>query len=320
MIINVYNAYNIDMLKFKDDKFRILIVPDIQIRTTIGERQRVALEKVVEKTKPDLIVLLGDMIFGQMIMSRKKTKKVLDSLLWVIERLDAPFVFVFGNHDMDAKLLPEEQLELYCKLRNNLTPAFKDRECETVFFKDVYKDGKPAVRLLFIDSGESVYSMRGMKYAPASREQMEYTDKILSEKDCPPAMIFQHVPVPEVYDLFEEVDKKTHGAVRGHYSDRDKYYRKKPNVSGVAGEAPVPPLDNSGQFNGWIKSGKVVLSAFGHDHKNSFVGENRGITMMHTSCSGLYCYGKKTTRGARILDIHPDGTFDTEAVFYKDLF
>ena len=87
----------------------------------------------------------------------------------------------------------------------------------------------------------------------------------------------------------------------------------------MAGEAPVPPLDNSGQFDSWVKSGKVVLSAFGHDHKNSFVGKRRGITMMHTSCSGLYCYGRKSTRGARVLDIHPDGTFDTEAVFYKDL-
>ncbi len=307
------------MLTFKDDNFRVLIVSDIQIRTTIGEKQRVALEKVVEKTKPDLIVLLGDMIFGQTIISKRKTKKVLDSLLKVIEKLNAPFIFVFGNHDMDAKLLPEEQLELYCKLKNNLTPALKDRKCETVFFKDVYKDGKPAVRLGFLDSGESIFSVRGVKYAPASKLQVDYTNKILSEKDCPPTFLFQHIPVPEVYDLFEKVDKKQHGAVRGHYSEKNKFFRMKPGVSGVAGEAPVPPLDNSGQFEGWVNSKKVVLSAFGHDHKNSFVGKNKGITIMHSSCSGLYCYGKKATRGARVLDIHPDGTFDTEALFYRNL-
>lgn len=307
-----------NMLKFKKDKFRVLIVPDIQIRTPVGEKQKTILEKTIKKTHPDLMVLLGDMIFGQMIVSKKKTRKVLDSLLKMIEGLKTPFVFVFGNHDMDAKILPEEQLDLYCKLKNNLTPAFKERECEAAFYKDIYKDDKPAARLLFIDSGESSYSIRGMEYVPASKEQIKYTNNLLNKKSCPPTFIFQHVPVPEVYDLFQRVPKQR-GAVRGHYDDKDKYFCLKPGVEGVAGEAPVPPTNNSGQFDGWVDSKKVVFAAFAHDHKNSFIGEDYGIVITHTSTAGLYCYGKKATRGVRILDIHSDGSFETEPLFFKDL-
>ena len=174
-------------------------------------------------------------------------------------------------------------------------------------------------RLLFLDSGATKLSFSGLQYQPASEGQLQYTQSLLSNDACPPLFAFQHVPVPEIYQLLDVVSADSKCAVKGNGPYKGKNLIMKETCHGIMGEAPCPPWKNAGQFDAWAKSGKVRAAVFGHDHKNAFDGVIDGIALLQTSCTGLHCYGKDELRGTRLLQISADGSFEHRVLFYRNM-
>ena len=140
-----------------------------------------------------------------------------------------------------------------------------------------------------------------------------------------PAYLFQHIIVPEIYDLLTEVpasEKKAEGVVKGFSSHSGHYYKMGDGfTAGHLGEAPCPPDIPSGEFAAMRDTGDVVAAFFGHDHKNDFVGTYEGIDLVNTAGTGFYIYGEREYHGARLVILHEStpAEYNTEMLYYKDL-
>lgn len=309
------------MLRFDSyGQFRILIISDIQEWKIPEERYSRYIEKIVQANKPDMAILLGDMLFGPLVWTHRRTEVLIGSIVKLLERYHLPFAFVLGNHDMDSFVPVTQQVDLYRRSSLCITPKISERRCPGAYSIDIRDTNDNAViRLLMMDSGATRITLSGIQYIPIDNEQLKFTKSLLSDQECPPVFVFQHIPVPEIYSLLKSVPPEVPGAVHGHGSDRNRYFVLKDNADGTLGEAPCPPGENVGQFDEWIQSGKVRAAVFGHDHKNSFVRSLDGVTLIQTSCAGLNCYGREDIRGCRMLSISSDGSFNTSPIYYQDL-
>ena len=309
------------MLQFDNNRqFRILILADVQEYRILNEESKRLIQQAILLANPHFIVLLGDMLFGPLIPTKRRTERIIDSILAVIEMHRIPFAIVSGNHDKDAITSFQKQISMYKKSSLCLTPAISDRKCPDAYYLDVTGNhGEACARLLFLDSGATKLSLSGLQYRPASDGQLRFTRSLLSNDACPPLFVFQHVPVPEIYKLIDVVSAETDYVVKGNGPYKGRYLIMKEQCHGIMGEAPCPPWENAGQFDDWAKSGKVRAAVFGHDHKNSFDGVIDGIALLQTSCAGLHCYGKDELRGTRLLQISADGSFEHRVLYYRNM-
>ncbi len=103
-------------------------------------------------------------------------------------------------------------------------------------------------------------------------------------------LAFFHIPIPE-YDTVWD------------YGDCLGYNQE---------QVAAMPL-NVGMFSAMVRRGRMRGTFVGHDHVNDFEGTLRGIRLCYGRGSGYQCYGMNGfEHGARIIDLKPDGTFDTQ--------
>ena len=91
-------------LKFRENgTFKILILADAQDTDNPQKETTDIIRYSIEKTSPDLIILLGDNIAGDFEgVTPKRTKAAVKALLEPISEKDIPFALVFGNHDHEG--------------------------------------------------------------------------------------------------------------------------------------------------------------------------------------------------------------------------
>ena len=127
-----------------------------------------------------------------------------------------------------------------------------------------------------------------------------------------PAILFQHIPVLQEYDLLKEVEKR-----EGAFEHDGKYYEVKDGAfsNGVMREAPCPPKNDRAQFESWKKTGDIIAAFFGHDHTNTFTANLDGIDLVQTIGAGYHTYGKE--RGGRIivLDENRPDSYESRLIF-----
>ena len=130
-----------------------------------------------------------------------------------------------------------------------------------------------------------------------------------------PSLMFQHIPLLEIFELTEECSKDTKGAIR---TPDGKYIKLKDTCKGVMGEHPCTVDEKTGQFEAMKKCGDIKAVVFGHDHCNCFEGVVDGINFIQTSCASFRCYGTRD-RGVRIFDIDENGNYETKFYTYNEL-
>jgi hypothetical protein len=136
------------------------------------------------------------------------------------------------------------------------------------------------------------------------------------------SLVFQHIIVPEIYDLMVEVEES-----EKQYTYNGKHYKYE-FIDGVTkscenfGEHPCPPNTNHGQVDAMLERGDVLGIVTGHDHTNSFVVNYNGIDFIQTPGITFQAYGAKEARGYRIIDIDEadTSTYTTYVVKYADVF
>ena len=86
-------------------------------------------------------------------------------------------------------------------------------------------------------------------------------------------------------------------------------------------EDPCPPHYTNGQFDAILKQGDVVAMFFGHDHKNSFELNYKGVDLVNTPGVGFSSYGGYN-RGARVIDIKESDTsaYTTEVITWLEFY
>lgn len=327
-------------LKFNPNgKFRIMQIADIQDTQVTSKDTIEFIGAALDKDKPDLVVFTGDQIKGygfNLILGDRedKIKTAISNFLKPVVDRSIPFTFVFGNHDAQAfGIDKEKQLAIYQSFNGCLAQA-GDRELpglanHNLTIKDS-KDEKVVFNIYLIDSLSMTVDG---KCAAVTKEQIQWykntRDSLKEENNGEyiKSLVFQHIPLYEMWELFKEVPKKRKPHATGYRSHYGKYYwineeyLQKGNCDFTL-ETPATPAENLGEFDALREKGDIVGVFCGHDHNNSFVGEYKGLVMGYTQGCGFNVYGPKFDRGVRIIDLDENNlsNFETYTTLYKDLF
>lgn len=318
-------------LRFKDGKFKIMLLGDLHDcydmkNNNAAEKMDDTLAligKAVKELKPDLVVYMGD---NARASTEYEMRAVISRITYPFSVSDTPFDLVFGNHDRECEVDLPTQLKLYREHENCYAFNADDGLSGYGNHNLVIKSGdgeKDIFNLWFIDS-HSLYSDRSKSYYDAVHEdQIEWykkTAKELADKNggkVLPSLLFQHIPVPEEYELLREAKPyEKLDSVQGHKTYSDKYYMLKPEVEGYLGEGPAVPDFNSGEFAAWKETGDVLGAFFGHDHMNDFAGYVDGILLAQCKTAGFRVYTDGCRSGVRLITLEENNPENVQTRMY----
>lgn len=326
-------------LKFNNGKFKIMLLGDLHENYDMHSENAAAkaedvyalLSKAADELKPDLVVYMGDNVSGN---NESELRSGMSRIFYPFTVRDIPAAVVFGNHDHDREeIMPvNTQLRLFrehdiCLMDNaddNLTGCGN----YNLLVKASDSD-KDILNLWFIDSNNLSDNREESYYDWVHEDQIQWyreTAEKLKEKNggkVIPALLFQHAPVPEEYELLREAKKYEYfDSVPGHGKWSDKRYVLKDGVEGYMGEGPCSPCINSGEFAAWKQVGDVMGAFFGHDHMNDFVGFVDGIMLGQCKTAGFRPYTDGCRTGVRLITLYENDikNFDTRMYYFKKDF
>ncbi|MDE7123939.1 MAG: metallophosphoesterase, partial [Eubacterium sp.] len=230
-------------LKFNENgEFKILAIADPQETDTPQQEMLDIINNALDKVNPDLVVFLGDNIAGWWKnVDKEKTATAIRKIIEPVDSRGVPFAIVFGNHDHEGltdennKMTEEEakefQLSIYQEYKTCL--AIEGEELTgcgnyNLLIKDSAA-AKDIFNLWLIDSNP--YAAEG-GYGYVQPDQKEWyirTSNELKEANggVPlPSLLFQHIAVPEVYQLADSSSSPKSGYVHGNTAMfKDKYWK-----------------------------------------------------------------------------------------------
>ena len=312
-------------LKFRDNKFRIMQIADVQDKTKVSPDTINLINAALDKEKPDLVVYSGDQIWGYPSFrgSKEKVEQALRAITAPVVERGIPFTICFGNHDRQVGVSNKEQFEIYKKIDGFVGEDTEGIDGCANHCIEIADNESIKYLLYLIDSNTSL----SVGYDNVHKNQIEWykatRDKYEKENGSViPSVVIQHIPVPEIDELLTVVKKGTKGAVQGFRNRAGEWYvlnRDKVNAGGFMKESPADPMENSGEFEAMAEKGDVKGIYFGHDHINSFNGKVRGIDLGYTQGAGFHVYGPGLDRGVRMINLHTDGSLDTYDLRYRNL-
>ncbi|RIH64014.1 metallophosphatase [Mariniphaga sediminis] len=285
------------VLRFNEDgKFKIVQFTDIhyQYNSYRSDSALVLMKTVLEREKPDLVVLTGDIV-----CTTNTTLAWLD-LSKVLIDAKVPWAAVLGNHDAEFKYntTKEQIFETMVGLPYNLTqggPEDVSGEGNYVLEVKSSTSNKNAALFYFFDSQMGFHPKGNMgSYEWINFDQIAWyreqsRDYSMKNGVSPyPALAFFHIPLPE----YKEVIGKS-------------------TTVGLQKETVCSPDLNSGMYTAMLECKDVMGTFVGHDHNNNYIGCLRDICLAYGNVTGRQCYGD-IGRGARVIELYEgERKFDT---------
>lgn len=305
-------------MKFTYGKFRILILSDIHTPDEMPIWTENFIRYAMESEKPNLVVLLGDNVGGNYKGVTKE--KNITAIKKIVSLLGGTaFAVVFGNHDHEGLpcMSESEAKKFQFCVYNEADNCLMKEGDYSLNLKDS-KGEKDIFSLYFIDSG--TYAKEG-GYAYVKPSQLQWYKEECDRNGNLPSYLFQHIIVPEVYDLMSESKVLKTGYTKGQCIRGKRFYKftDESLISGRMNEGPCPPDINGGQFDALKEKNCTMACFFGHDHTNNFVCDCKGIRLAAVPSPSFFTYGNK--RGVRVVTIHEDDLtrLDTKVIHYNDV-
>ncbi len=311
----------------EDGKFTILQFADIQDGYPMMTITKKLIKDTIAKVQPDLIVLTGDNISGGSTTTKVITRAAINEYMSIFEKAGIPTAAVFGNHDDESALADKDfQMSVYesydCFVGYNegdIIPGVG-----TYNLPIMSSDGeRVAFNIWMTDSGtyNSENDLGG--YACTTKEQIAwYVEKsnelkVANGGNPVYSLNFQHIIVPEI---FEALAEGTEGA-ENTVPYGDKFVTLPEGVEGSLHETPCPPNYTNGQFDAFVQQGDVLATVSGHDHKNDFVINHKGVDIINTPGVGFSSYNDETV-GSRVfvIDENDPANYETYMEGYFDVY
>lgn len=315
-----------------DGEFKILHICDCQDGYPAQERMFTYINYMLEIYDPDLVVLGGDNTVGP-----KDTKAE------AIKELVAPFVahetyftLVFGNHDHEQGVDKEELLKMYqiaggkyC-LAYDAVPELTGTATHNL---PIYSSDGKNIRfnLWMFDSNTYAEDENGNRlgYDSVREDQIEWYKETYAKLandsgETIYSLAFQHMIPPDVYKVMYKPVKYALDPITETYNDNQHYPVIFPNTSAFTGhiyEPPSPGVFNYGEVDAMAEIGDVLGVLVGHDHKNTYETEYKGIKLINTPGISYNAYGSEIVRGSRLITIKEDSpdTFESEVITVNEL-
>ena len=330
-------------LKFNENgKFKIMQINDTQDTDKMNKRTEDFIRKAVAQEKPDLVVIPGDVCNDIFIgANAKRVKQSLRNLASLLNELQVPFAYTPGNHDHDKDdmVSPLEQMQVFNEFEYNVWDETKTNDPGTYNIPVMSSDGsRMALNVYMIDSQNKSGLANG--YTGPNPETVEWykakSDELKAANGgkVVPSLVFQHVPVSEIYQCLTKTDvKHANDAIfslndnNWYLVNNDKLFtdatRMKKNDNYV-GEAPCSEIENAAgnEYEAWLEKGDVIGAFFAHDHVNHFVMKtDEGILLGYNGGTGFAAYGRADKRSIRIyeLDENDVANYTIDSVYYCDI-
>lgn len=302
-------------LQFNEDgKFKIMIFTDAHEDDELAESTRALMCEALDKYEPDFVVFLGD---NTTVWGYDRVVAAVDALTKPTRERGIPFGMVHGNHDSEYGLSRDEICAIWDSfgcMTYDADPALYG--CGNCNLPILSSDGaKTAFNLWFIDSGSNNTDPGCSGYDYVHPDQIEWykeTARALQAQnggEVVPAIDFQHIIIPEVYDeLYLELSTSL-GKLTFERADKD--YFTVPDLIHLNGywlEHPCPPDVYDGQLAAWKEIGDVIAEFNGHDHKNTLQVNIDGIDVVNVPTCGEASYHSDYTRGVGLITLdekHP---------------
>lgn len=305
----------------KDRDFKILQLTDLHLGFGLisRDKDKLALEavrKIIQKSRPDMIVLTGDSIFPFLpkagtLNNRKQAKK----LMAFLDGFEIPYTLVFGNHDceMGSTCNKEELAELYKRGKYCIfAEGRKDLTGVGNFFIELVDDSEKVILpLVMLDS--NMYGDGGWFYSGFDcihNDQvdwcMERLNTLKQEYPNMKAMAFFHMPPREFKEAYEKMKLGDESVIYRHGSvaEKNEYF----GISKFPGTF----------FDRAVENGVIKWMFCGHDHLNTLSLIYKGIQMTYgMSIDYLGYKGIKKSyiqRGGTLITRKADGSVDIRMV------
>lgn len=268
--------------------------------------------------------------------TRALVRKAIGQFTSPLASRGIPWAVTYGNHDFQCGLSNAELDGIYREFPGCINPPSDALAKQTVYM--CHKDGSPAATngeetdapisastipgtfalpvmdvdctrnvlvLVLVNSGDYAH---GGGFGTPSPETLAFL-KALPEHIGAKSMVFQHMPLPEYYQVLKPVAANAAFAMQGYRKHADTYYvldEDRTQAGGYLGEGISCP-DESDEFEA-LREGYFGVVA-GHDHRNGFVGEHEGLLLIATPTCGFNTYGPAPAkRATRLIEFdirHP---------------
>ena len=280
--------------------------------------------------KPDLVVLTGDNTHPD--EDPEKTKKLINALMNIFESRSIPVAVTFGNHDAEkGPMTRKDIMEYYstfsCVISTDGSEDFKN--CATFNIPVLASDSeKVKFNLWVFDSGDYDED-EPRHYDRVRTEQIEWYKKVSAKLkkenggEVVSSVVFQHIIVPEIYDVLKKVDSKKPYALEHIYNEGEYYMFDPAEVNyGKLNEKPCPGYYNDGQFDALVEAGDVLAMFTGHDHTNAFGVRNQNIDIYTSPMTRYKGVAYTTQYGYRVVEIDERDTsrYETRVERLYDIF
>jgi len=287
--VNYYTDNTAIRLDLTEEKLTILQLTDLHLTFGIDYNDRKTfrlIEALVEHVAPDIVVFSGDQTmapFGPLLFQR---------LAQVMDQLDVPWTFIFGNHDNDHDLyekylanLPDDENLLF-----KVGPQLADGGYGN-FKIATYFNNLPFYNLYLLDTHTEAPG--DLQYGWLSEAQVAwYEEKMIEDQLANTySSVFMHIPLIE-YENY--INTTLH--------------------DGKKGEGIYHQGMNTGFFQAMVDHGMSQAVFVGHDHLNTFSFYYQDILLAYGCATGYNGYGN-SSKGGRIIEIDAANTLVTNLIY-----
>lgn len=289
----------------------------------------------IQTEKPDLVVIVGDLITSS--TNRARAIQVCE----VMEKLGVYWIAVLGNHEGDngRSISRAEFAELYSSYPHCLV------ESDTKFTADgeqVWGNGNTQINILttggavsqslfFIDSGNRISKEDAEKFN-LSKDDYDYVkpsqvswykERTAMLDEGVKSMVFLHIPLREYADAYEAAPKNVDGTLNIGTEGEDGTVTS----FGEKREGVACSKHNGGLFDAILESGSTQAVVAGHDHVNDFRIRYKGVWLCYNRSSGYSSYNAytkelstKLMQGASIYTINASGEIEFSDIINGERF
>lgn len=291
-----------------DGKLKIMHVTDTHIEDDNIDYSLALIREACKKETPDIVIVTGDNV--QNCDDAEKTKSYIRRFMGIFRDLNIPVAITFGNHDSEVGALSRRELmAFYNTFDCSITAKNGEEIVENGTFNIPVLSSdkrKTAFNLWVFDSGD--YDGEG-HYGCVTRDIVEWykkkSDEITKENGGKVySLAFQHIIVPEVYDVLKKTKKKKLYSFSHMYNEKDYYMFDPSQINfGTLNETPCCGYPNYEQFAAMVEKGDVLAVFSGHDHTNAFGVKCKGIDIVNSLSTRFNGDRFSTMYGYRIIEV-----------------
>ncbi len=325
------NLYTKLPLKFKNGKFKILCISDLHGIVDFDTRILRDLAAILDNVKPDLLMVLGDIVWNDAMESPEALRSFLKPVFAVVEERNIPWAHVFGNHDNDGNgCLSFSQQEVYEEFALNLTKRGPE---------DVHGVGNFVLPIRSEFSDDIVYNVWGVDSHDSLGDFMKEfrlgDPSSKWDKQCVyPTCLHDWGGTYNTLNFDQlmwywnssvELEKyaghKIPGLMSLHmalpeyvitYKNTAESYYEGTRREGV-GCSPI----NSGMLNAILNRGDIKTVVCGHDHINDFTGSFLGIKLCNDAGLNYDGYCADDLRGGRVFEIEESDPWNVKTYMVR---